>query len=212
MNVSRAAALVVAGSTLGGPAYAELSGNVGWASDYYFRGILQKSSSVSAGIDYERGGIYAGVWAADVGDGTADGLEIDGYLGYAGEMGDVGYGIGYTGYFYTGDFDDTYQEINLSAQYGFLTLDVALGEYDNFDGATSEYQFYSLTAERNGFFATYGTFTDDFDGAYLQAGYEATIAEIDFSVSALYSDDDLIGEASEALILTVGKTFDLTGN
>ena len=208
MKASSAAVLLVAGSTLGGPALADLSANVGWASDYYFRGILQNSSSVSAGIDYEQSGVYAGVWAADVGDG----LEVDGYAGYAGEMGDVAYGIGYTGYFYTGDFDDTYQEINLSAQYGFLTLDVALGEYDNFDGPTSDYQFYSLTAEKNGFFATYGTFSDDFDGAYVQAGYGATIAEIDFSVSALYADDDLIGEASEALILTVGKTFDLKGN
>ncbi len=188
-----------------GQAAAEWSANMGWASDYYFRGILQKSTSASGGIDFEKNGFYAGSWAADVGDG----LEVDGYLGYAGEIGGVAYGVGYTGYFYTGDFDDTYQEINLSTGYGIVTLDVALGQYDNFDGPTSDYQFYALTVAKNGFFGTYGRFEDDFAGTYIQAGYETSIAEVDIGFSALYSDDDLVGEATEALIFTVGKTFDL---
>ena len=69
-------------------------------------------------------GFYVGTWAADVGDG----LEVDGYFGYGGEVGDFSYSVGYTGYFYTGDFDDTYQEINLGAGFGIVTLDVAVGE------------------------------------------------------------------------------------
>ena len=110
-----------------GPASADWSANLGWASEYHYCGIFQASSSASGGLDFARGGFYAGTWAADVGDG----LEVDGYFGYGREIGDFTYGVGFTGYYYTGDFDDTYQEINLTAGYGLLTLDVAVGEYEN---------------------------------------------------------------------------------
>ena len=107
-------------------ANADWTGNIGWASEYHFRGIFQHSSSASGGIDYESGGFYAGTWVADVGDG----LEVDGYFGYGATVGKFDLSVGYTGYFYTGDFDDTYQEINLGASYGFLSLDIAIGQYD----------------------------------------------------------------------------------
>ena len=158
---------------------ADWSANIAWASDYYYRGILQKSSSASGGLDFEHSGFYAGVWAADVGELTGDGLEIDGYFGYGGAIGDVTYGAGFTGYYYTGDFDDTYQEINLSAGYSFVTLDVSLGQYENFGGPTTDYRFYSLTLEKNGFYGKYGTFDQDFEGAYFEAGYGTSIADFD---------------------------------
>ena len=203
------AALISAAATV--QAESEWSANIGWASDYFYRGIHQKQSSASGGIDYGNGGFYAGVWAADVGELTGDGLEVDGYLGYGGALGDFSYGIGFTGYYYTGDFDDTYQEVNLSAGYGFVTFDVALGEYLNFDGPTQEYQFYSLTAEHKGFYGKYGTFDDKFDGDYWEAGYSTTVADFDVSFYGLYADDNLIGEEEHALIFTIGKSFDLGG-
>ncbi len=194
-----------------GLAHAGWSANLGWQSDYYFRGILQKSSSAQGGIDYEHdNGFYAGIWGADVGgDVTGDGLEIDGYFGYNGSVGEFNYGAGFTGYYYTGDFDDTYQEINLSGGYGFFTFAAAIGEYDVDDGPTLDYQFYSLTAEYEGFWAQYGTFEDDFDGDYFQVGYDTVVAEFDVGISLLYSDDTLVGEDEEAMIFSLGKTFDL---
>ncbi|MDP6536379.1 MAG: TorF family putative porin, partial [Gammaproteobacteria bacterium] len=66
-----AAGLVLASSgLLATTASAEVSYNIGWASEYYYRGIMQKNSAASAGIDWEDGGFYAGSWAVDVGDGT----------------------------------------------------------------------------------------------------------------------------------------------
>ena len=186
------------------------SANIGWQSDYYFRGIFQKSSSAQGGVDFDHSGFYAGVWAADVGGGaTGDGLEIDYYLGYGGEAGDFTYGVGYTAYTYTGDFDDTYQEINLSGGFSFVTLDIALGEYDNFGGPTLDYQFYSLTAEYKGFWGQYGSFDDDFDGDYIQVGYGTNISDFDIGLSVLYSDENLVGESEEAMIFSIGKTFDI---
>jgi uncharacterized protein (TIGR02001 family) len=188
-------------------ANADVSANLGFASDYYYRGIFQAQSSVSTGLDYETGGFYAGTWAADV----KDGLEIDGYFGYGGDFGDFGYSVGYTGYFYTGDFDDTYQEINLGGSFGLVALDVAIGEYDNFDGAKQDYTYYALTVEKNGFFGKYAGFSQDFSGEYFEAGYSTTVAEIDLGVSLLFNDKELSGdgESDQALIFTVGKSFDL---
>ena len=206
MNVRKSACVAVA-LFVTGTAQADWSANVGFASDYYFRGILQAPSSASGGVDYENGGFYAGTWAADV----KDGLEVDGYFGYGGEVGDFSYGIGFTGYYYTGDFDDTYQEINLSGGFGLATLDVAIGEYENFAGPTADYTYVSLTVEKDGFYGKYATFSQDADGDYFELGYGTTVAEIDLGVTLLFNDKNLSGdgESDEALIFTIGKAFDL---
>ncbi len=192
---------------MSGVAQAEWSANVGYASEYYFRGIFQKNSSASGGFDYDSGGFYAGTWAADVGDG----LEVDGYFGFAGEVDEFGYSIGFTGYYYTGDFDDTYQEINLGGSYGIVSAEVAIGQYDNFDGPTQDYTYYALTVEQNGFYGKYAGFSQDASGDYLEFGYGTTISEVDFGVSLIINDEDLNGTDStdEALVFTIGKSFDL---
>lgn len=202
MKYSKAALLLV---LLTGTAQADFSANAGFASEYHFRGILQKTSSASGGLDYESGGFFVGTWAADVGDG----LEVDGYFGYGADVGEVNLSVGYTGYFYTGDFDDTYQEINLGAGFGILSLDVAVGQYDNFGGPTQDYTFVSLTVEEAGFYGTLGGFSQDFDGEYLQVGYTRELSDIDFGVHLLFANDDLIGESDETLFVTIGKGFDL---
>lgn len=210
MKSTTRAGLITALLLTSGTAAADWSANIGWASDYYYRGIFQKQSSASAGVDYENNGFYVGAWAADVGGDIApDGIEVDGYFGYGANLGEVSLGIGFTGYYYSGDFDDTYQEINLSAGYSFLTLDAAIGEYDFSDGATQNYQFYSLKAEHKGFWALYGTFQDDFEGDYFQMGYDTTVSEIDLGISLLFSSDELVGNENEAIIFTIGKSFDL---
>ena len=42
----------------------EWSANLGYNSDYIYRGLPQYESSVFGGIDFESGGFYAGTWAA----------------------------------------------------------------------------------------------------------------------------------------------------
>jgi len=206
MNVRKSALVALALFTTGA-AQAEVSANLGFASEYYYRGIFQAESSANGGLDFESGGFYAGTWAADVGDG----LEVDGYFGYGGELGDFGYSVGYTGYFYTGDFDDTYQEINLGASFGIVALDVAIGEYENFTGPKLDYVYYALTVEKNGFYGKYAGFEEDFSGEYFELGYGTTVAEIDLGVNLVFNDSDLSGTGSsdEAIIFTIGKSFDI---
>lgn len=198
-------------SGLSAPAFAvDLSANVGYNSEYIFRGIPQKNSSAMAGLDLEAGGFYLGTWGADVGDG----LEIDYYGGYGFEVGAFTFGVGGTYYSYTGDFDDTYKEVNLSAGWSFLTFDAAIGTYENFAGPDLDYEYYSLTAEYNGFFGRVATFENDFDGTYYEAGYgnTLTIEEtdlLDYAITLIYSDSTLLGGESDTnLVFTLAKTFD----
>ncbi len=186
-------------------ANADWSANLGFASEYYYRGIFQESTSANGGIDFATGDFYVGTWAADVGDG----LEVDGYFGYGFDLGEVDLTVGFTGYYYTGDFDDTYQELNLGAEFGLLTLAVAIGEYDNFDGPTQNYTFYSLTLEKNGFYGKFGGFAQDFEGEYFEAGYGTTVAEIDLALSLIVSNEKLVGASDEAIVITLSKSFDL---
>ena len=190
----------------------EVSYNIGFASEYYFRGILQKDSSASAGADYENGGFYVGTWAADVGDG----LEVDGYFGYGIET-ESGFSasLGFTGYYYTGEFDDTYEEINLNLGYGMFSLEYSVGEYEGF-GDEEDYDYLALTIEgENGFYGKYGTFGDDFDGDYVEIGWGTTISDIDIGVYAVFNSDELSDELDddgdpsegEAVIFTIGKSF-----
>jgi len=214
MNI-RKTAFVATALLASSLANAQWSANIGFASDYYFRGIFQSQSSASGGVDYNHeNGFYAGVWAADVEDEYqlgGGGMEVDGYLGYKGAVGDFSYGIGFTGYYYTQDFDDTYQEINLSGGYGIATIDVAIGEYDNFDGPTQDYTYYSLTVEKAGFYGKYAGFSQDADGEYFEIGYGATVADIDLGVYIVFNDEDLsgTGDDDDSLVFTIGKSFDL---
>ena len=196
-----AAVAMTGAATVPVVSHADVSYNVGFVSEYYYRGFFQKSSSASAGIDFEEAGFYAGAWTADVGDG----LEVDGYVGYGVEMGDASAGIGFTGYYYTGDFDNTYEEINLNLGYGPLSLEYSVGTYDD-PAAEQDYSFTGLSADLGaGFSATYGSFGQDFTGAYFQADYGFSVAELDLGVSMVFPDDDIGG--GEAIVLSVGKSF-----
>lgn len=187
----------------------DFSANIGFSSEYIYRGIPQKTSSAFGGVDFEAGGFSAGVWGADVGDG----IEIDYYGAYGFEVGDFGFSVGGTWYTYTGDFDDEYLELNLGASWKFLSFDAAIGTYENFAGPTLDYQFYSLTASHNGFYGKVGMFEDDFDGNYYEAGYgnNLSVGEtdlFDYAFAVIHSDSTLLGGESDTnLVLTLSKTF-----
>jgi len=202
-NSERTLAIIV-GLAVTASSNAERTGNVGWASDYYYRGIFQADSSASAGLDFEKNGFYAGSWAADVGDG----LEVDVYAGVNGEFGEFRYGVGFTGYYYTQAFDDTYEELNLNVAYGIASIELALGQYDNFGNGRQNYNYYALMFENKGFYAKYAGFARDFRGEYVEFGYTASLSDIDIGLSVILGNDELPGTADESLVFAVSKTFD----
>ena len=212
------ASSVIAATAFAGvaaPAMADLSANVGYASEYYYRGIYQAESSASAGVDFETGGFSAGVWSADV----EDGLEIDVYASYGIELGDLGVSLGYTTYQYTGEFDTEYNEVNLNLSYGIFSLEVSDGEHEPLagEGEDEDYLFTALTVEHNGFYGTYATFSNDWDGDYLELGYGTEIGGFETGFAFIFSQEGLgaedtegqLADDDEAIIFTLGKTFDL---
>jgi uncharacterized protein (TIGR02001 family) len=121
--VCAAAALA---ATASGNALAETTANVGYMSDYIFRGYYQAESVAFGGLDIEtESGLYMGLWGANV----KQGLEYDLYMGYAGGGENFQWYAGVTGYYYTDEFDDTYEEANLGFTFGFMTVDYAVGDY-----------------------------------------------------------------------------------
>jgi len=189
---------------------ADVSANVGVMSDYFYRGVVQNTTATTnGGVDFEQGGFYAGTWAADV----EDGLEVDIYGGYGLELeSGLGLSAGFTGYYYTGDFDDTYEEINLGASFGIVSLEYSFGTYDNFDGPEMDYDFTAITIEKNGFYGKYGSFGDEFDGSYVELGYGTEIGGFDAGVSIVINDEDLdleTNDGTETIIFSLSKSFDL---
>jgi len=181
----------------------EVTGNAGWVSEYYYRGIQQKTSSASAGLDLEAGGLYAGTWAADVGQGA----EVDLYAGYVLDLGGLSLGVGGTGYFYTGDFDNTYLEGNIYAGFGPIEVEFSIGQYDV--DPKEDYTFLGVTAGHEGFYGTVGLFGGDFSGTYAEVGYEFEVAGLDMVISWIWNDEDLsgLGKADNTLVLGISRTF-----
>ena len=72
--------------------------------------------------------------------------------------------------------------------------------------AEQDYSFTGLSADLGaGFSATYGSFGQDFAGAYFEADYGFSVAELDFGVSLIFPDDDIAAEDGEAPFSLLGK-------
>lgn len=93
-----------------------LTTNIGFVSDYYFRGISQSwhKPAVQGGIDVAHSsGFYAGVWGSNISNNTYPEAtsEIDLYAGYNGTIKAIdglGYTVGLYSYFYPGGNWDKY--------------------------------------------------------------------------------------------------------
>ena len=199
-------------------ASAEATANIGWVSDYIFRGIYQEDSSAYAGVDLNHDtGFYIGAWGADVGTGN----EIDYYLGWGSSRGDFSYSLGYTFYTYPDNFDQKYEEINVGFGWGIFQLDFALGKYKSpeavntlaglglpITGGSVDYTFTSLTiSPEMGPYFKVGLWGDEFEellvtglgddptklgkeAAYVELGYAYTMEDfgVDLSIALTISD------------------------
>ena len=205
---------VLAASTVASSvAMAGASGNIGYVSDYVFRGVYQTTSSASGGLDYDfENGLGIGVWAADVDDG----IEYDLYGSFSGEAGDLGYSIGVTQYNYSDDWDGTYEEVNLGLSFGPFSVAYANGDWEPVGGGTKiDYSFTSVTLEHKGAYLTYGTHGKDLlDGNYTELGYGLETGGIDLGVAIIKVNDKLDGHSTDGdgetlMTLSLSKSFDL---
>ncbi|WP_018953932.1 TorF family putative porin [Thioalkalivibrio sulfidiphilus] len=139
INSAVAGALMV-GAAGFSTAKAELTFNAGAFSDYILWGVSASGGNavVQGGVDYEHeSGFYLGTWMSTLGDG--EGQEVDLYLGYAFEAGDLEFDIGYVYYYYPAlddfDYGDIYASVGFGPVYASVNYAVHADDSD-YEGST----------------------------------------------------------------------------
>ncbi|MCD9032619.1 TorF family putative porin [Luteimonas sp. Y-2-2-4F] len=113
-------------------ARAEVEGSVAIVSDYLFRGVTQTDGepAIQGGVQYGHpGGFYIGVWGssiswlADADPEVSSQVELDGYLGFAGEFGasGIGYDVGAVRYAYPGSYPPGFEDPDTTELYAGLS-------------------------------------------------------------------------------------------
>ncbi len=145
-----------------------ITGNVGFFSEYIFRGLKQTDGkpALQGGFDYAHSsGLYAGTWASNiswlndspaVSGYTSSSLEWDFYGGYKGSVGDFGYDVGLLYYMYPGRYAaalnaGTFAEADTLEGYGALSWKWLSAKFS-----------YSLGSETFGFKDSRGSYYFDF--------------------------------------------------
>ena len=208
LSVALAALMSVSMLSHAGEAVAEEGGmsvsyNIGYMSEYWYRGAYQAESSMSFGADIEMGSMYIGMWGADVSDaaGAGAGSEIDLYAGYNFELMSIPMYVGVTGYYYTDNFDQDYEEVNFGGDFGMFSFDAAvLGSYKSAPGtASSDYGHFTLTVPLGMLDYSYQTFT----GGSLhwmthELNYSASVNGIDLGATLGRNNDGGSGAAPDS--------------
>lgn len=133
LSASLAAALAVPGLA-GAQAQPQsphtFTGNLGFFSQYIFRGLTQTDTkpAIQGGFDYAHAsGVYLGTWAsniswlADFGAYTSSSMEWDFYGGYKNTAGDFGYDVGLLQYYYPGTVAPGANKADTLEGYGALS-------------------------------------------------------------------------------------------
>ncbi|MBT3549026.1 MAG: hypothetical protein HOI56_02590 [Gammaproteobacteria bacterium] len=187
-----------------------VSYNVGYMSDYWYRGVYQSTSAVSFGADYENGGIYIGTWWADVDTG----LEHDYYAGYGFNAMGADLYVGLTGYYYTDNFDSDYEEVNMGIAMGPLAVDHSTGTYKTATDDSYQYTSVSLDLDVIGLplTLTAGAWGGDtLKGNVWTVDYSTTLAGADIGLQVGKNDDDITGAAkykdTTFAVFTLGYSF-----
>lgn len=185
------------------PALASVSANVGFATDYIWRGMTQtgEEPAISGGFDYaDDSGIYAGIWGSNVNFSEGAGSELDVYFGYAFETDSgIGIDISYVDFIYPGDTGLDFQEIGIALSYE----DLGFGYYAGQDGSPDYMDLSYLFGDISFSYGDYDTFGSNILVSYgFGCGeYECSFAYSDFSADS----EDFMDE--DALVFAVGASF-----
>jgi len=179
-----------------------MSYNMGYMSDYWYRGVFQSESSVSFGADVEMGNVYVGTWMADVDKG----IEMDVYGGYGFTILGMDSYIGATGYYYSDNFDSDYEEINAGLSYGNVSYDYSVGKYKT--TTEQDYSWSEVTMSfTDNLSVSYGEWGKDLKGSVTKVNFNKTIHDIDFGIEVGKNDSDTTGAAK--YVDTTYATFSL---
>lgn len=208
---------VLAASTVAGNvAVAELSGNVGFTSNYIWRGVTQGAddSAISGGVDYaHEAGLYVGTWVSSLGGGSQ--YEQDLYAGYGFDAGPVGLDLGYIRYMYPVDsaVEDDFDELYLNASYEMFSAGVAMTMDTEADSQYEDDLYMYVGADfevKEGLTLglLYGDYDFDDPSSTDYSHYQASLSKDDFVFA--YEKNDMDGAEGDArFTVSYSKSFEL---
>ncbi len=85
-----------------------------------------------------------------------------------------------------------------------------MGTHDVDSASDEDYDFLSVTAEYDGFYAAYGAWGKDFDGNYIELGYGTDVSGFDLGIALTVNSKELDNETSmgdETLVFSLSKSF-----
>ena len=175
------------------PAFANVSANVSFSSDYIWRGMTQTDGpAMSGGFDYEsENGFYAGIWGSNVNFNDGAGSELDYYFGYGFEVGNVGIDLGYVAFDYPQNNTGLdFEEIVIGLSMGDLGLTFALGQDSAPDYTEISYTFGDVGLS----YGEYDDYGNNFGISYdFECGtYDCGIGYSDFSDNGYGADEDAL--------------------
>lgn len=175
------------------PAFANVSANVSFSSDYIWRGMTQTDGpAMSGGFDYEsENGFYAGIWGSNVSFNDGAGSELDYYFGYGFEIGNVGIDLGYVAFDYPQNNTGLdFEEIVIGLSMGDLGLTFALGQDSAPDYTEISYTFGDVGLS----YGEYDDYGNNFSISYDFAcgSYDCGIGYSDFSDNGYGADEDAL--------------------
>ena len=184
----------------------EISGNVALSSDYIWRGMTQTDGDValSGGFDITTDmGFYAGTWASNQSLAANASMELDVYLGFAGEMAEnMTYDVGYISIQYPGndaaDFEEAYIAFNI---YG---LNILYSDGQD-DGPSYAELAYSLDVGPGTFNISYGEYEDNGDNALV--GYDWGIGGFDIGFYYYDYQAELAANDDDGAYISIGRSF-----
>jgi uncharacterized protein (TIGR02001 family) len=184
-----------------GAANAEVSGSMGIASSYLWRGfdLGPGTPAVSGDLHYSNSGFYGGIWGSS-GD-TVNGTEYDLYAGWGGSLGPVALDVSYWTYNYPtiklrpGNLSELVTSVGVGPISAFLLYNInSPGLNRDGDPGNGDYQYYGLKAKAGAFTFVLGHHNQGgFDNASAQAlratGVTVTKNLTHADVSYAYNDN-----------------------
>lgn len=207
--------ILAASTVASNVAVAELSGNVGFTSNYIWRGVTQGSddSAISGGVDYAHdSGLYAGTWVSSLGGGSQ--YEQDLYAGYGFDAGPVGMDVGYIQYMYpVGDVDLDFSELYVNASFEMLTAGVAMTIDKEGSTAYEDDMYLYVSADfevKEGLSLglVYGDYDFDDPSSTDYSHYQVSLSRDDFVFA--FDQNDMDGAVGDSrFTVSYSKSFDL---
>ena len=223
IKLSLATALLATGILAAEISEVGVSANMAMTSNYVWRGMSQTGNSpaIQGGVDLDYQGVYVGVWGSNINFGdTKASLEADVYVGYANEIANFSYDVGYVQYIYPNATDEyNFGEAYAKLGYDFEVVSVGAAYYlgvDTNDAADVADDWepenaweVSASAPLPMEFSVDATYGDyDTSGSYYLVGLNKSFGKFDFTLA--YTANDGNGDSDseqDNFVATMATSF-----